>query len=265
MPLTDEKNWTPFSYNNNIYLIYSFQPFRVLQMLPAVNTNTNTMLGNIPIQNKRTMETISLTASVENLWHWGDIRGGTPAYKIDTNRNLLFFHSSIYKCDANNNNHGNGFYFIGALTFSTQPPFQILAISPEPLVTHDYYSVGKKFKYSSSEIIYPIHYIINEKRNEILLTVGKNDREGYITHIHINQLLASLKPVEQVVLGLSNFTYIYNNNNNNNDNINNKENDNNYIGAIPNSFVYTCSQYFDKDYCMNLIYNKKSHHKHEKI
>jgi hypothetical protein len=63
-------------------------------------------------------------------WNYGELRGGTPAHKINDREYFSFFHSS-HKLP------GNGIrvtYFIGAYTFSSSPPFHLIRVSPVPLV-----------------------------------------------------------------------------------------------------------------------------------
>jgi predicted GH43/DUF377 family glycosyl hydrolase len=70
-----EKNWVPFQYENRLYLAYSLEPHRILYH----EQNRCYTLFETPTK-------IS--------WDWGEIRGGTPAVKIDEQNYLSFFHSS---------------------------------------------------------------------------------------------------------------------------------------------------------------------------
>eukprot|EP01041_Mallomonas_annulata_P006802 gene6802-13774_t len=230
-PLSNEKNWTPFEYGNRIYMIHTFYPFRIVQILPSrlhiSHINNSTLLRHMA-------DTVSLSSSLETIWEWGTIRGGTPALLIG-DKYLTFFHSSKNYYNIKSRADFK-VYFMGALTFSARPPFQILQISPQPLVTNTSYSFNSKNKFiGSMAVVFPMSFII--LKDDIIFTVGKNDNQGYIVHTYLEPLLHSLKNVSQITLGYSNWT-------------NDK--------PVPHSFEFTCTQYFELDYCDKLL--RKSHY-----
>eukprot|EP01041_Mallomonas_annulata_P008200 gene8200-16859_t len=224
VPLSNEKNWTPFEYGNRIYMIYSYHPFRIVQILPSLHNDSSSTLEHM-------VDTVSLSSSSATIWEWGTVRGGTPALLIG-DKYLTFFHSSKKRCRLD-----TPVYFMGALTFSANPPFQILQISPEPLVTNISYNFDSSHRLTSRvAIVFPMSFLV--MKDTILLTMGKDDKQGCIVEMYLQPLLQSLKNVSQITLGNSNWT-------------NDK--------PVPHSFKFTCSQYFEPDYCDKLL--RKSHHK----
>ena len=223
-PKMDEKNWTPFEYEGAIYFIYSIKPFRVMQMLPS------------PDPYKSMMDTVSLTSG-DLPWAYGVPRGGTPAIRLGA-QYLTLFHSSMKPaCVADNRIPST--YFMGALTFSAHPPFRILAMSKHPLVPDVLYDKDRhrreKSKLTPIDIVFPVSIV--QDGEYLIACIGKNDVEGYLLRIHIPSLLGSLENITQEDLGSSNWT-------------NGR--------PVPHSFVYSCSQYFDVDYCTDLL---KPHNK----
>eukprot|EP01041_Mallomonas_annulata_P001360 gene1360-2631_t len=198
LPLSSEKNWTPFEYGNRIYMIYSYHPFRIVQILPSLHNPHN----STPL--KHLVDTVSLSSSLASIWEWGTIRGGTPALLIG-DRYLTFFHSSKKVCNSHSRPNF-AVYFMGALTFSAKPPFQILQISPQPLVTNISYSFNAENKFmGNAAVVFPMSFIIL-KDDIIILTMGKNDNQGYIIQMYLQPLLQSLKNISQITLGDSNWT-----------------------------------------------------------
>ena len=94
-----EKNWSPFSVGDQLYLIYSDEPRVILE----VDLNTGYC------------QEVARTTLNWN-WNLGEIRGGTPAYLVNDTF-LTFFHSSF----SAKTRKGRA-YVVGAYTFDKDPP-----------------------------------------------------------------------------------------------------------------------------------------------
>lgn len=170
-----EKNWTPFVYDGELYLIYSLTPHRILRYLPGTGS----------------CETFSTTSS-QISWPWGALRGGTQAYLID-GKYMSFFHSSIDMATVHSKGKNIQHYLIGAYTFSSEPPFEITSVSPEPIVGKGFYS-GPEYKtWKPLRVVFADGYVYDDKY--IWVVYGKQDFEMWIAKIDKKLLFDSLIPV----------------------------------------------------------------------
>lgn len=172
-----EKGWTPFEYENELLLAYSISPFRVFHYLPGTTS----------------CETFSETNPAID-WKWGILRGGTAAVKIDNLFYLSFFHSSILMTTVHSGADQALHYFMGAYTFSVDPPFHLLKISPEPIIGKNFYH-GKTYKPYHHPVcaVFPAGYICED--DTIYVFFGRQDHEIWVVAIDKIGLLDSLKPV----------------------------------------------------------------------
>lgn len=159
-----EKNWSPFSSGDKLYVIYSDQPRVILE----VDSNTGYC------------QEVSRTHLNWN-WNLGLIRGGTPAYLVNDSF-LTFFHSSfpakISKGRA---------YVMGAYIFEKDPPFSVRKMTFRPL--------GGLIDYTqdnSPKIVFPGGMVVQD--DLIHVAWGKADRQIFITTFHKEKLLASMEP-----------------------------------------------------------------------
>lgn len=166
-----EKNWSPFSWNNTLFLSYFLNPHEVLQANlesgccePVFSSNTSVS------------------------WKWGQLRGGTPAILVD-GEYLAFFHSSKEMVSQGTKRKAMWHYFTGAYTYSPNPPFNLTKVSKRPIEEKSFYVKSPHPK----RVIYPGGFVISE--NNIYLAFGKNDCEIWIATIDKNKLMNSLRAV----------------------------------------------------------------------
>jgi len=171
-----EKNWTPFDYKGDMLLSYSLHPHLVFRAIIGTST----------------CETVSLTKGNID-WDWGDLRGGTPGMLID-GQYLSFFHSSKNMSTLHSHDKEIAHYFMGAYTFSPEPPFEITGLSPEPIVGINFYK-GKEYKpyWKPVKVVFPCGYIFDEKY--IWITYGRDDHETWVVKLDKVGLLNSLVPI----------------------------------------------------------------------
>lgn len=180
-PTRREKNWVPFEYRGNLLLSYSLTPHLVFQ----------------PFDRTNCCKTVALTQSSIR-WRWGDLRGGTPAVKVG-DEYLSFFHSSTIFPSSHSNGKNVLHYFIGAYTFSENPPFAITKISSKPIIAKGFYS-GKSYDYYWKPIcaIFPCGILVDEEF--IWISYGRQDHELWVAKMDREKLLRSLKSVHQTDL-----------------------------------------------------------------
>jgi predicted GH43/DUF377 family glycosyl hydrolase len=166
---TYEKNWSIFSYNNQLFYTYQIQPHNVLSV--------DTLHGFC--------KQVALTETPFS-WNFGILRGGTPALERE-DCYLAFFHSGIWFL-------GRHFYFMGAYTFSKTPPFEILKMSVDPFFFHDFYT-SERNPNIISNVTFPGGYFI--RNGKIYLCYGENDAAIKIAVLDEKGLLDSLSPLDR--------------------------------------------------------------------
>ncbi len=171
-----EKNWTPFEYDGELLLSYSLDPHRILH--PVFNTCSCEMIS-------------SSNASIQ--WDWGPLRGGTPALRIN-DQYLAFFHSAKNIISVQSNGKSMTHYVTGCYTFSCKPPFEITAMSPEPIVGQDFYLSMNKARWKPLRVVFPCGFIFDDEH--IFVSYGRQDNEIWIAKLDKAALLESLVPVK---------------------------------------------------------------------
>lgn len=176
-PLRFEKNWVPFEYNGELLLSQTINPHIVLR--PYLGTDACEMVA-------------STEAQID--WPWGMLRGGTTALHIG-DRYLSIFHSTIEIKTDHSLGKKISHYFMGAYTFSDTPPFQLTAISPNPIVARGFYYGPLYNTWKPLRCVFPGGYVIDEEF--LWVAYGRQDHEIWIIQIDKKQLLESLIPVNQ--------------------------------------------------------------------
>ena len=181
-----EKNWSPFiAPGGELHFVYSYHPFRVL----AVDRFTS--VWNETQREPDNTAHVSLVSEMRclNTWEYGQIRGGTPAL-IVRGEFLTFFHSRTRL-------KGSKFetYFMGALTFSAMPPHRLLRQSRVPILVDEFYTGPWAGMRTIDYIVFPLGFFVHDDGNSITLSLGQNDKQGFIVKMHVDALFASLLPL----------------------------------------------------------------------
>lgn len=187
----DQKNWSPFDHHGKVFYISNGQPHRI------------TFTGDILSPNEpNTIKAITVSASsVNNLdefWRHGEIRGGTPAILI-RDVYLTFFHSSLIPPVTGDVLRT---YVFGAYIFEKDKPFAIKAMTKNPIIHDSMYSGPwtnlPESYYLIDYVAFPMSTVLSEDGKHLYLLYGKQDVEGWVAKINIDDLFASLVPVETV-------------------------------------------------------------------
>lgn len=169
-----EKSWVPFEYQGQLLLAYSLIPHLIFQPLLGLESCVTVATSNQPIG-----------------FDWGILRGGTPALQLNDTEYLAFFHSVKPMATQHSENKNILHYFIGAYTFSREPPFEILRASHEPLVATGFYSPPfYKPYWHPIRAVFPCGYVMDE--NFIWVAYGRQDHECWVIKLDKAKLLASL-------------------------------------------------------------------------
>jgi hypothetical protein len=200
-PKEGHKNWSPFVYNNTPHFIVHINPLHVVHC-----SETHEADGVL------VMTDTSVAPFANISWNSGHLRGGTPAHMINQDEYLAIFHSTKV-IELNRIT-----FFMGAYTFSSQPPFRLIRVSSAPIIHPKFYN-GAWFRRKYDYIVYPMGYVfqnvtengIFKIANElselislgsshtkcpehvnILLSFGYQDMESWISKIKLCELLDSM-------------------------------------------------------------------------
>jgi hypothetical protein len=84
---------------------------------------------------------------------------------------------------------------MGAYTFSCKPPFDILSMSPQPIVAEDFYRSPAYKTWKPLKVVFPGG--ICADKDFIFVAFGKQDHEAWIVKMDKDKLLKSLVVVPQ--------------------------------------------------------------------
>jgi predicted GH43/DUF377 family glycosyl hydrolase len=168
-----QKNWIPFVWHDALLISYSLIPHEVLYT--DLNSGECVPLVTTPFPNTKWS------------WKWGQWRGGTPALLVD-DEYLAFFHSSLLTSSEFSNGVQMHHYYMGAYTFSSEPPFEITRITPSPIVADGFYTLSALPK----RVVFPGGFVVADDR--IYLAYGKDDEEVWIAILDKQQLKKALVP-----------------------------------------------------------------------
>lgn len=165
-----EKNWLWFFHDGKPHLLYLSQPMVILEWSEDF---------------KRYREHISRKTQQAGLWHFGQIRGGSPPIRIGEEY-WTFFHSSMADACA-----GNRRYFLGAMAFEAKPPFNITKITGRPLLRG---SAADRFSPHKPLTVFCCGAI--HRRGKWLLSAGINDLDSAWAVIPHDELEKEMREIK---------------------------------------------------------------------
>ena len=173
-----EKNWVPFIYQDTLLLAYTLKPHKIF--FPRLDGS-------------EICDTIASTEE-SGRWDYGVLRGGTPAF-LENDQYLSFFHTSKKMASVHSKGKEILHYFIGAYTFSKEPPFTITAMSQEPIIGKNFYHGihYEKPYWGTVRCVFPCGFISDP--DFIWLAYGRDDHECWIAKLDKHMLLQTLVPV----------------------------------------------------------------------
>lgn len=168
-----QKNWSPFVWRDQLMITYSVDPHEVL------HTDLNSGICR-PSYEK---------GLLENRWAYGTLRGGTPALMVE-GEYLAFFHSAIETKSKESRYQNMHHYYMGACTFSSEPPFAVTRMTPAPIIGKNFYSLSDLPK----RVVFPGGFIV--EGNKVHVAYGKDDREIWVCTIDKKMLYQALLPTK---------------------------------------------------------------------
>lgn len=167
-----QKNWTPFEWRGTLLFTFTINPHEVIS--PNFSTGA-------------CYHCYETHANID--WKYGPLRGSTPPILVD-GEYFAFFHSGTKVKSEVSDGYTLWHYFIGAYTFSSVPPFQLTAITPEPIVEEGFYSDSASIK----RVVFPGGCVLRD--DLFYVAYGKDDCEIWIATFDRKKLKAALVPLK---------------------------------------------------------------------
>ena len=167
-----EKNWSPYSYNGKLYIIYSWSPFEVWLLDNELNIKSRKQYSN-------------------NLgWKWGEVRGGTPPLLLRNSYFISFFHS--FYLYPYRDIHDERVYVSGYIQFDPDS-LKIVSLSNDPVLEPDWNTNHNGA--TLSPVIFPCGLV--GYGPSLIISSGLNDENCVISTITYRELLlVDSKPIE---------------------------------------------------------------------
>lgn len=165
-----QKNWVPFEWDKKLLIGYTVNPHEILYA---------------NLQNGECYSCYETEVALD--WEFGLLRGSTPPQLVD-GEYLSFFHSAILTDSLASWGWNLYHYFMGAYTFSPNPPFAITHFTPDPIVAEGFYTQSNHIK----RVIFPGGFVVMEPY--IYVAYGKDDYEMWIATLDKKELKKALKP-----------------------------------------------------------------------
>jgi hypothetical protein len=203
-----QKNWTPFVYRADkqwpqshsllppLLFVYSVFPHRIVGYSNQSSSRPSAVIrmSTIALTNITSYrETKTTISDMEDIWQYGEPRGGSQAEIVDTpfgGRKLFltFFHS----CKERGIKIKT--YYWGAYLFDTEPPFGITHFSREPISAEVFYDPSVSWVHRTLDFsVFPMGFVA---RNGIIyVSLGSNDKRGFMVSLNQTAFLQSLRPV----------------------------------------------------------------------
>ncbi len=166
-----QKNWCPFVWQDTLLITYTINPHEVLY--PSMKGSCYSCYETV----------------VDTGWNFGELRGSGSAQLVD-DEYLSFFHSGIYTSSKASYDLEMWHYYMGACTFSADPPFQMTKITPLPIIAKGFYTPSTYEK----RVIMPGGFVVSD--HCIYVAYGKDDCELWIATLDKEELKKAMVPVQ---------------------------------------------------------------------
>jgi hypothetical protein len=163
---SNEKNWSPYLYKNELFMVTDFDPFLRIIKLGEVGGKSEPQ--EVFLSDKRT-----------NGWEFGELRGGTPLLSPpDDKEGWLYAFIHSYRT---NENGFHRFYYYTVVRFNHL--LRVFEYSPQPLSYIDeepdeeYELLWRYSNKKTLKVIFPIG--IMHHNDGVVVSFGKDDISSY--------------------------------------------------------------------------------------
>lgn len=158
-----EKNWTPFVFENELYLLYTIDPFLVLK------------------PNLETGECVELSRKNFDVACFAFPRGGTPGIVVDDC--FVSFYHAFYKEKETRWGLKQQCYYMGAFAFSKEVPFDVIGKIDAP--------IGNPDMYFKRKIVFPSSLIYRD--GKLRLFWGADDKKMFMGTVRCDAMMGMFK------------------------------------------------------------------------
>lgn len=163
---THEKNWCPFMFNENLYMITDFDPYIRIIQIENIGKTTNA-------------KEIYLSDTITKGWQFGELRGGTPLLnKLEQNSEWFYGFVHSYLTQVNGFSR---FYYYTVVRFNAISKQLSYHPIPLPYVDEEYdeeYELLWQYSNNCSlKVIFPIGIMYQDKG--VIVSFGKDDVCSY--------------------------------------------------------------------------------------
>lgn len=187
----------PFEYNSTLHYIQQIHPLQIRKVVEVKSVGDHILYYYRPAILETAYEE---TKKVTLPWHghmFGhELRGGTNAvYVPKLGCFIAFFHTCTHVPFAPDYSNHLETYFMGAFTFQAEPVFKLLSMSAIPILKyHDFYDV-KWTNRKKDYVVFPQGLILSDDQKELIVSLGHQDKDGYIVTFDLEALLHEMYPV----------------------------------------------------------------------
>jgi len=165
------KNWAPFEWDKKLLISYTVNPHEILYA---------------NLTNGACYPCYETQAHLE--WEYGILSESSPPQLMD-GEYLAFFHSKTVLSSYASWGRDLWHYFMGAYTFSPNPPFEITHFTSLPIVGEGFYTQSNREK----RVIFPGGFVVEDPY--IYVAYGKDDYEIWIATLDKAELKKALQPI----------------------------------------------------------------------
>ena len=205
-----QKNWIPFSCNNEVFYVSHIWPFNVAKLSSPGNTLVAYATPvNFASHGAAAKDEWITSMGSENPWKFGPPHGSTQGVMMDNGEYLAFFHSytGYYRDKVIQT------YVIGAVTWRTvnngtsKTAFQLSGISKTPIIPSKDRCIGKCADFYKDRwlhdtrlygyvdyAVFPVSLILEDHYAYVMFAYQNID--NYIAKIDINSLLSTMHRFE---------------------------------------------------------------------
>lgn len=166
--LQHEKNWLPFLYDEQLYMIYRVAPHTVFREIDEYSIEEYITPG-------------------APSWSYGTPSGGSAPLPFDDHHSLVFFHSFTTKGVIRT-------YYVGAYLMENKPPFKIIRSSRTPLAAGDQERTGgQEFQVQMSYFLGSTAPSSHKHHHAVLFPCGAvRRRDTWLVGTGINDIAAGI-------------------------------------------------------------------------
>lgn len=181
------KNWAAFEYNSTVMFFKYLNPPEIVAMNHQFthNEKVHTVYG---IRSNDSQVAHKVKLPWRGHIYGSQLRGSTPAIYV-RGMLLAFFHTQAVVMKSHSFRKT---YLMGVVAMCPHPPFNIIKSSKVPVMDYDAFYTGKWLFNTIDFVVFPAGVALSEDGETLWVSMGHQDRFGYILQFDVEGLLSSL-------------------------------------------------------------------------